>query len=83
MAVRDVLHKNKLEAFKKWLIADGWELQDLKGTYEVLRARKVGKDRPLIIYSKMDAKEHLSVDKRDMGVVGAFLRGDTDGSNNI
>ena len=74
MADRRLLHKSKLELFKKWLIADGWNIEETKGDYEVLRARKATKKRPLIVYSKLEAKEHYSVMNKDCGVVGAFIR---------
>ena len=74
MANRHTLHISKLEDFKKWLVKDGWEIEEPKGIYEVLRARKAGKKNPLIVYTKADAKEHLSLMDRDSGVVGAFLR---------
>lgn len=74
MAKRNVLHKNLLEDFQKWLVANGWEIEKPKGTYEVLRARKAGIQQPLIVYTKADAKEHLTVMDRDLEIVGAFLR---------
>lgn len=74
MAKRNVLHKNLLEDFQKWLVANGWEIEKTKGTYEVLRARKAGRQQPLIVYTKADAKEHLTVMDRDLEIVGAFLR---------
>lgn len=74
MADRSRLHISKLEDFKEWLEKDGWEIGEPKGTWEVLRARKSGRQNPLIVYTKMNAKEHLSVMDRDSGVIGAFLR---------
>lgn len=74
MANRYTLHKNSLEDFQKWLVADGWEIEKSKGIFEVLRARKAGRPQPLIVYTKADAKEHLTVMERDIGVVRAFLR---------
>lgn len=74
MANRNTLHISKLDAFKEWLVKDGWELEEPKGRYEVLRARKPGRKNPLLVYEKLDAKEHLSLMDRDTGVVGAFLR---------
>lgn len=73
MANRCILHRNHLDAFKEWLKNDGWEIEDTKGLYEVLRARKEGRREPLIIFEKAGAKEHLSVMDRDLGVVKAFL----------
>ena len=74
MANRYMLHKNSLEDFQKWLIDDGWKIEKTKGVYEVLRARKAGRANPLIVFSKADVKEHLTVMDRDMPVIGAFLR---------
>lgn len=74
MADRRRLHISKLEDFKEWLIKDGWNIEEPKGTWEVLRARKSGRKNPLIVYTKKDAKEHLSVMDRDSGVIGAYLR---------
>lgn len=74
MADRHRLHISKLDDFKEWLIKDGWDIEEPKGTWEVLRARKSGRNNPLIVYTKMDAKEHLSVMDRDSRVIGAFLR---------
>ena len=73
MAVRSMLHHSHIEPLKKWLINDGWIIQNPKGFYEVLRATKDGK-RPLIIYTKLNAKEHYSIDERDMSIIRAFIR---------
>lgn len=74
MANRHTLHISKLDSFREWLVKDGWEIEEPKGIYEVLRARKSGRKNPLIVYRKADAKEHLSLMDIDRGVVGAFLR---------
>lgn len=74
MANRNTLHINHLEEFTEWLKKDGWELQDTKGEYEVLRARKPGKKHPLIVYKKAGAKEHLTVRGTDWTVVRAFFK---------
>lgn len=73
MADRCTLHKDKLEAFKEWLAKDGWTLQEPKGIYEVLRARKPDRKNPLIIYARADAKMHLSIADKDYGVFKAFI----------
>ena len=74
MANRHTLAISKLEDFKSWLIADGWELQEPKGYYEALRATKQGRKHPLIVYKRSNATMHLSLLDRDSGVVGAYLR---------
>lgn len=73
MAERSMLHHNHIEPLKKWLINEGWVIQNTKGFYEVLRATKDGK-RPLIVYAKLNAKEHCSIDERDMSIIRAFLQ---------
>ena len=64
----------QVRRFKKWLVKDGWAIEEPKGIYEVLRARKHGRQNPIIVYTKADAKEHLSIMDRDSGIIGAFLR---------
>lgn len=73
MANRNTLHISKLEAFKNWLIKDGWEILPLsKNPYEVLRASKMGISNPLIVYSGK-SKEHLSFANEWLPVLEAFL----------
>lgn len=74
MADRSRLHISKLEDFKLWLEKEGWKIEQPKGIWEVLRARKEGRQFPLIVFKKMNAKEHLSVSEKDIGVLNAFLR---------
>lgn len=73
MANRNTLHISKLEAFKNWLIKDGWEILPLsKNPYEVLIASKMGISNPLIVYSGK-SKEHLSFANEWLPVLEAFL----------
>lgn len=73
MANRHTLHSNKLDAFRKWLIKTGWTIEETKGIWEVLRAKKAGRQNPLIVYQKMN-KEHLIVLDRDIDVIKKFLQ---------
>ena len=45
MADRHRLHISKFEDFKAWLLKDGWDIEEPKGTWEVLRARKLGRKK--------------------------------------
>ena len=79
MANRNTLSVNKVEKFKAYLVADGWQIQEPKGDYEVLRATKKSRKHPLIVYYRHDTsggKElvHYTVLDRDEGVVRAFLK---------
>lgn len=73
MAVRNILHIDKLEAFEEFLRFEGYMILPLsKNPYEVLRAKK-GRGT-VIIYRRSEAKEHLSVMDKDYGLVEKFLR---------
>ena len=75
MAVRELLHKSKLARFSGWLTDQGWTIQEPKGEYEVLRATKPKQDT-LIIWSRMEAKEHLSVPDKWVPTVRKFIKSD-------
>lgn len=72
MANRCLLHQNKLEAFKEWLVNDGWKLYPRKDYSEVLRAKK--NKKWLIVFHKWDATQHFSVRDEDAGIVRRFLK---------
>lgn len=72
MAIRNLLHKTKLEDFKQWLIKQGWIIQEPKGFYEVLR---VSRDKEtIIIFEKLDSKEHYTVQDNSLDMVRAYLK---------
>lgn len=75
MAIRNLLHMDKLEEFEEYLRNyEGYMILPLsKNPYEVLRAKK-GNDT-VIIYRKSSAKEHLSVADKDYRLVERFLHG--------
>lgn len=74
MANRNTLHISHIPDFKAWLQSTGWTIEPTKGLFEVLRARRPGRKAPLIIYSRMDAKQHVTVLDRDRSLVRSFLR---------
>lgn len=79
MANRNTLSARAIDNFKSWLVADGWQIQEPKGDYEVLRATKSGRKHPLIVYYRFDTNGgkklvHYTVLDRDMGAVRAFLK---------
>ena len=79
MANRNTLCVKKLNDFKEWLISDGWEIQQPKGYYEVLRATKQSKKHPLIVYKRLDTNSgnnlfHYTIQDRDVGVLRAYLK---------
>ncbi len=79
MANRNTLCVENLNDFKEWLISDGWEIQQLKGYYEVLRATKQIKKYPLIVYKRLDTNNgknlvHYTIQDRHVGVLRAYLK---------
>ena len=75
MANRHLLAVNKLENFKQWLIEDGWQIENTKGVYEVLRARKDTERFPLIVYKRdKDGLVHLSVSNYNERFVCQYLK---------
>lgn len=75
MAIRYELHENHLEDFERWLKLDGWSIEVPKSEYEVLRATKKGKKRPLLVYKTLKEKsEHLSFADEFRGIVKQFIK---------
>lgn len=71
MAIRNKLHYKHIEDFKKYLINNGYTIKQPKMIYEVIRATK---DNDLVvIYSKLNSKEHLTVQQKDINLVNQFF----------
>lgn len=73
MAVRSVLHKSSLDAFKEWLSVNGYEFRNGKGCYQVMQVNVNGKFTPVYDSAK-HSREHYSVQDELMPTVRAFLR---------
>lgn len=73
MAIRALLHMNKLKDFESWLEKQGYMiLPTSKNPYEILRAKK-DKDT-VIIYKKGGSEEHLSIMNKDYPLICKFIR---------
>lgn len=73
MAIRALLHMNKLKDFESWLEKQGYMiLPTSKNPYEILRAKK-DKDT-VIIYKKGGSEEHLSIMDKDYPLICKFIR---------
>lgn len=72
MADRTLLHINKLPMFTWWLNSLGYEIQQTKGVWEVLRAKK--NNDLILVFRKVSAKEHLTIQQKDFGLVKKFIR---------
>lgn len=65
---RITVRHGMLRDLKAYLMQSGWILEQLVGQYEVLRARRKGYPRPLIIYDRTSGGCGYSIDERDMKV---------------
>lgn len=73
MAIRALLHMNKLKDFESWLEKQGYMiLPTSKNPYEILRAKK-DKDT-VLIYKKCGSEEHLSIMDKDYPLIRKFIR---------
>ena len=57
---RNRLHKKMLPYFKTYLKGCGWTEEPTKGVFEVLRMRRDGNKDPLLVYDRIEAKEHFT-----------------------
>ena len=78
MANRHILSPTRLGEFKTYLTSKGFSIEAPKGTYEVLRASKMGRKHPLIVYERHSNNAgtklvHLTVMDRDEAIVKSFL----------
>lgn len=59
---------------KEYLLKSGWTLETPMGEYEVLRARKEGYPRPLLVYDRKARGIGYSIDERDAKVYSGWKR---------
>lgn len=71
-----VLH-GMLPDLKEYLKKSGWKLEPPSGDYEVLRARRVGYPRPLLIHDRTSGGCGYSIDERDIKVYRGWKRSRT------
>lgn len=74
MKNRTTVKHGMLEDLKEYLIQSGWTLEEPKGEYEVLRARKSGYPRPLLVHNRSTGGCGYSVDERDMKIYKGWQR---------
>lgn len=79
-ADRGLLHQSDIEAFEAWLLGRGYEKLKTKGDYEVLRMKHPEKRGVLIVYRKLDARVHFTVQGKDVRMVRQFIREKKEGA---
>lgn len=68
MKNRITVRHGMLGDLKEYLTKSGWKLEPPVGEYEVLRARRSGYPRPLLIHNRTSGGCGYSIDERDMKV---------------
>lgn len=68
MKNRITVRHGMLGDLKAYLKQSGWKLETPVGTYEVLRARRQGYPRPLLVHDRSSGGCGYSIDERDMKV---------------
>jgi hypothetical protein len=74
MRSRCTLHKSKLAEFQNFCEANGWQPEHHKGAYEVLRMRHADRRDPLIVHSRLEAKEHYTTWGESSRMLARFIR---------
>lgn len=68
MKNRMTVKHGMLKDLEEYLKKSGWTIESPVGKYEVLRARKTGYPRPLLIHDRSSGGIGYSIDERDMAV---------------
>lgn len=72
MAARNILHISQLEAFTAYLLEKGYRHQPpSRNEYEILRMKK-GR-HVVVLFKRLNSKEHLSVMDKDLWLVFNFF----------
>lgn len=74
MKNRITVQHGTLSDLKAYLIQSGWTLETPVGVYEVLRARRPGYSRPLLIHDRAERGCGYSIDERDMKVYAGWKK---------
>ena len=74
MKNRTIVLHGMLTDLKAYLITSGWRLEPTVGAYEVLRARRPGYPRPLLVHDRTSGGCGYSIDERDIKVYAGWIR---------
>ena len=72
MADRGTLHINDLVLFDTFMLSRGYQKVPTKGIYEERRYKRLG-EAPVILFKKNSAKEHVTIQDKDYGIVKDFF----------
>ena len=71
MKNRRNLKHGMLPDFTEYLERTGWKIEETKGQYEVLRARKAGYPHPLLVFDRERGCGY-SIDERDIKIYNMY-----------
>ena len=74
MKNRITVRHGMLGDLKGYLIQSGWQIEQSVGEYEVLRARRKGYPRPLLVHDRKERGCGYSIDERDIKVYQGWKR---------
>ena len=74
MKDRMTVRHGMLGDLQQYLEQSGWTIEDPVGEYEVLRARRAGYPRPLLVHNRKERGCGYSVDERDKKVYQGWKR---------
>lgn len=69
----NLLHQSSLKEFKQFMVSRGWIEEDVKGQYEVVRFRHKNYKEPVMVFFRLDEKEHFTVFGIGVKMVRAFI----------
>lgn len=69
---RTTVQHGTLDDLKAYLVRSGWTMESPVGAYEVLRARRSGYPRPLLVYDRTTGGCGYSIDERDAKVYAGW-----------
>lgn len=74
MKNRITVRHGMLNDLEDYLRKSGWTIEKPVGKFEVLRARKNGYPRPILIYDRSSGGCGYSIDERDMPIFKAWKK---------
>ena len=74
MKNRMTVRHGMLDDLAAYLKQSGWKLEEPVGQYEVLRARRPGHPRPLLVHDRKERGCGYSIDERDIKVYQGWKR---------
>lgn len=74
MKNRTTVKHGTLSDLKAYLVRSGWTLEPPVGDYEVLRARRHGYPRPLLVHTRSSGGCGYSIDERDAKVYAGWKK---------